>query len=562
MVNSPKTPPPEHPLPWGGRLLVDRGPVALVALLVGLLNGRAVLQTGALPGSADIPVDGAHGLFLFQVVANRLRGEGPLGRLVEVWHPVGRPLGLAIQNAVDASLSAPLLWIFGPARGLSLFTALMMASNALAGGWLGRVVGGSPAAAFAGAVTLGFCPFAWDEVEFGRTTQAWLAPMALALGYAWKCAEPQGVPSRSRSGVAAGLALALSGYAYWFYGLFVAPLVLAVVLGRSGLREGGARLLPLVGTAAACVLPFVAWVSLAWSEVPGSGEAAGRFAVGAEYLAGLPWSASRASVYVPHGLWILALLALRVRPRRAAVVLSLATLCLAIFSLGRSIELAGYRFWLPYAWLQELPGLRRFWWPNRAIAAVTVGLLPLVALQLGRLRGRYLAIGVLGLLISVAQCIRAPGLPGVWTAPATGSWTAALPEGAVLVLPMTQPEAGKRALAMQPSHGRSLVNGMSMWERYLWPAEWTAWLAGQPLVEAILAVEHGKDGVATTDGVRRLAGAGVVGIVVESVWIQSRVPGWDPTVLPRLLNPVLGEPRCPAGETQCWWALPGGAGGR
>lgn len=531
----------------------------VVAVATAAAIWPALATPGGIPGQAAMPVDGAHGVFVFAAVADRVRGAADAWALQEIWHPVGRPLLLSVQNAVDAVLAAPLLWALGPARGLAAFTAVVLATNTLAGAWLGRVAGGTAAAALGGAVALGFSPYAWGEVDFGRTTQAWLAPMALAVGLAWRAAE---APERRGARVLAGAALALAGYHYWFYGLFGAVAVAGATLGRAGVRRGLPVLGEIAAVAIALVAPFAAYVALAWADVPGTSEAVGRFSTGASFLGGIPGGPgpARSDLYVPQLLVLLALLALAGRPRAAAAGVLVAAFALGVFALGESVRAGDTTVWLPYAWLRRLPGLRRFWWPNRALGAVTVALVAALALTLGRLRGPWLAGGVGAVLLSAAQVARSPGAPGAWTIPAVGAWHAALPPGAVLVLPMTSPDAGKRALAQQPLHGRPLVNGMSMWEDSLVPADWRAWAEGQPVVDALWRAERGEPARIDAAGVARLAEDGVVGIVVDRSAVGRGAPGDAATTgaadLARLLDPVLGPARCPPGEAWCWWPLP------
>lgn len=514
---------------------------ALVGPLCALAAAAVLVPTalaGAVPGQAEGPVDGIHSVFYYEVAARRLVGEGNLGRIEEMWFPLGRPLLLAQQNVLDAVLAAPLLAALGPGAGTGWFVVFTVASNALAGAWLGGRVSGDVVSRLAGGLALGFCPFTWDELQFGRYTQAWLAPTAVAAGLAWTAAD-----GRPRQAALAGFALAAVGYHYWFYGLFAAVVVAGVMLGRGGWR--GLKQLAIVAvTSACCVAPFVVYVATSWTAVPGAGTPP-HFAPATRPLAGLP-GFDEPGVYVPQLLVLAALAALLVPGRRAAAGALAAGGYLFALALGEFVTLGGTRLATPYHYLVQLPFFDRFWWPQRALGAVTVA--AVVPLSLLACSGRWGAgLVALASVIGAAQSVWSPGLPERWSVPAEPLWHRKLPPGAVLFVPMLAPREGQELFRCWPTHHRPLVNGMSMWTLDLWPADYRAWFHAQPLLAALYATERGGRGTATPADAALLAAEGVVGIVAQ----------WD-NVRPAervVLEAALG-PGTAAGRERVWSISP------
>ncbi len=514
---------------WTRRLVI------LFAVLAATLPVLRHVVDGTVPGQDAGPVDGIHSIFYYEVFAERLRGHGSVGRIDEMWFPLGRPLLLAQQNIVDALLAAPLLLALGAARGTALFVALTVGSNALAGAWLAGRVTDNTASRLCGALALGFAPYLWDEIEFGRYTQAWLAPTAVAVGLALEATR-----SGWRVAVAAGLALALAGYHYWFYGLFAAVVVAGVMAGQ-GLRALP-RLLLVAGVSLVAVSPFMLYVATAWQEVPGAGTPP-HFAPATRPLGGLP-GFDEPGVYLPQ-LFVLAGLAALLVPGRGPVIGALvAGGWLYALALGEYVRVGDQALATPYHYLVKLPFFDRFWWPQRALGAVTVAAI----VPLARLCGAgRLGAGAAGLvaLLSAAQAARAPGFPGAWRLPEQTAWHAALPPGPVLFVPLLSPREGMDLFRSWPSHHRPLVNGMSMWTLDLWPVDYRAWFHEQPFLEALYATERGGQATTAPADAAALRDLGVVGIVAD--WEQvTRAER-------RVLVSALGDPRCTG--RYCYWSI-------
>lgn len=509
---------------WSRRLVI------LFAVLAAVMPLSRHVVDGSLPGHGMGPVDGIHSVFYYEVFAERLRGHGSLGRIDEMWFPLGRPLLLAQQNIVDALLAAPLLLALGPGRGTALFVALTMASNVLAGAWLAGRVTDNTASRLCGALILGFAPYLWDEIEFGRYTQAWLAPTAVTVGMAWTAAS-----GSYRQALWAGLALAFTGYHYWFYGLFAAVVVLGVMLGHG--RDALPRLGVVAVVALLGVLPFMVYVATSWSSVPGAGTPP-HFGNVARLVGGLP-GVEKGDLYLPQLLVAAAVVALFPRQRGPVLGAVLAGGWLLAVSLGEYVTVGNTTLATPYHYLVQLPFLDRFWWPQRALGAATVA----AAIPLARLAGlpRWGAAGacvVAGL--SAAQAVRVPGFAGTWTLSPRPAWDAALPPGPVLALPLLSTRAGEALFRAWPTHRRPLVNGMSMWERPLWPGDYRTWFEADPFLAALLAAEQGRPAPGEAPSLAGLQAAGVVGVV--ATW--NEVPAPERA----LLVEVLGEARVVGGD--------------
>jgi hypothetical protein len=434
--------------------------------------------------------------------------------------------------------------------------AAFLGTNALAGAWLARRVAGEDAGAWtralagvAGGLALGFSPYVLDELRFGRYTQVWLAPTALAVGAAWAALTPHPTAARGgwRATATGGAALAFCGYHYWFYGLFAAVVVGA--LGCAHGVRGVGTALAIGAVAALLVAPFAAHVVLGWEEVPAAGVRP-PFAPATRLLGGLP--DAEPGVYLPQALLLAALLALVASPRAGFAALVAAGWLLAL-SLGEFLKVGDTWLATPYHYLLRLPFLDRFWWPQRALGAATVAVVTALAIALRegsrapRLARAAVAIAT---LVSAGQAVASPGLPSRWTPAPVPAWHAELPTGAVLEVPMMSPRDGILAFSRWPAHGRPLVNGMSMWTPELWPSSFRAHAAADPLLTALLAVEQGRGSASLPAGaVGGLTRSGVVGIVAsqDNLSVAERA----------LLVGALGAPRCAGGA--CWWALPGAA---
>ncbi len=536
--------------------------VVTTSVVLALLFGGSLLAGTARVAAygSDLPTDGAQGQFIFAEVARAIWGDGSLLWTDRVWYPAGYPFLLSEQNILDAVLLSPFVRLLGPTLPIAWFGVLVLVTNGLAGGWLARKVADSPRAGVVGAVLLGASPYVLGELSCGRVTQAWLVPMCLTLGLAW-----DGAKGDLRKASLAGVLLALTGYHYWFYALFIAPGVAAVVLGRVGLKRGIGPLAVIAGVSLLLVAPAVAFVIQHWADMPGTNIDADAFRWPARLLAGLPGldpgGLDHETRYLPHLLYAVMAGAVLVWPRRVAVSLAAVAGFLVLVSMGQSLTVGDQSVRLPYGWLILIPGLSRFWWPTRALGAATVALTPVAALAFRRLRGASRVAAAGGLLLCVLQAWYLPGRIVALDAPTRVGWSNRAPAGAVLALPMLSEPVGRRASFMQPFHGRPLVNGNGMWDAHLWPPAFRAFYSTQPLLQALLATEIGSKKTTPahhSSGVSKLASAGVSVVLFPAAWLDHGSAHREVA----LLNDLLGPPTCLPGDLDCYWIVRGSASDR
>ncbi len=551
----------------------------VVASVLGLLPFARGLAEGEIPGQASVPLDGAHTLFVYEYVRQALLGNVDLLHADAMWYPLGRPFLLGIQNVIDAVIAAPFLGALGLQHGMAAFVAVVLVSNGLAAGWMGERIGGRGVAGPLAALVVAFAPYAWCETQMGRVTQAVLAPLCLALGFAWTATRPD--ESRLRPAFFSGLWLAVAALEYWFYGFFgcivVGGLYLGAMLGHGRLHT--VRALAVTALVPGLIAaPFALYVASTWSEMPGANMES-PVPNATRLFAGFPGrDALRTAMYVPQLLFGVALLGLATRERARLGGIVLAMLFLVGVAVGERVTIGPIEgVHTPLALLRELPGFHRFWWPHRALAGVVVGAAACAAACASAGR-RPRALAMLGVGLSVVQALLTPGELTSWKAPRRPMWADALPPGPVLLLPMLDPDAGKQFLSQWAQHHRPMVNGMSMWDDFLWPADFKQWARQQPFIDALLGIErsrpHGRraaqpnvlaspNGGASaptvkldaairraekldSDDLQDLANLGVVGIVAH----LSRTPTEAVDLLTRLAGPSQGN------DSFAWWPLP------
>lgn len=501
------------------RLAIDRLTLGLLLLLV---VGPLLLPVlPRLPAERlGIPHFDAHGTAWFYDHARRvlLDGASPL-RTDRFFFPWGKDIyGDTGANLLDAFLALPFLALLGPVAGYNLFVLLGLVGAGLALAWAARGAGVEPRSAAVAGVLAAAGPFVLVELIEGRPTQAILVLPALFLGLLVRLG-PRSPWGRS---LGAGLALALVGLQYWYYGLFFGLAGLGwagVELARAGTgrRAFLGRLVLAFGTALLLVAPL----ALPMLRRAGQGEVRGLLRpesllpealrlltregetialylwqpllgeagfLKADAPGGATWFPT-ADLGAP-GLGLLALLGLLgLRGRGAGFLLAL--LLAGGIAVG-PVLLVGDRLLAsrPYLLLLEaITLLQRLWWPGRAYAVIAL-LLPLLAgfgLQLvGARWPRAWSPLVLLAGLSLALHLRAERLSPlpVWAAPTPRglSCLQRAGEGAIIALP----EAGTQAaLLQQIEHGRPMLGGMNP---ILAPAESLRFQAGNGLLQAMRAV--------------------------------------------------------------------------
>lgn len=543
--------------------------LVLALSLASLWPFAGALLEGRVPGQKELPIDGGNGLFIFALVQDVLLGKADLLHTEAMWFPTGRPFLLVVQNVVDAVAAQPFLLLLGPAHGLAAFTAAALVANGLAAGWMGERIGGRGWSGPAAALVLALCPYIWAEAQVGRVTQTLLFPICLAVGASWTAVES------GRGAARAGGWLALAAAVYWFYGLFGAVVVAAVFLGGVVERPeawrprlGGLLVAALVS--AAVVAPFALFNAASWSDMAGRGVEESPVPNATRIFGGLPWQQNpRIVAYVPQLLYGVGLLALLRAPRGRPLALVVATFLLCFTAHGRPVELLGVSIPSPLAALQAVPGFERFWWPNRALAGAVVALGALAALVV-RQAGWARNLAAVFLVGAVAQGAWVPGQLSGWFVPAKPRWGAEIGPGALLFLPMLNPEVGKLRFAQWTWHRRPFVNGMAMWDEFLWPAEWREWAEGDPLMSTLLDIErasprgrHARSRARSDVDRRELLEERVPALTVAHL-AALHAQGVDTIVMDEartpqasraLLSRLAGEPDCDSSRTNCVWRL-------
>ena len=446
---------------------------------------------GRIPGDRVLPVDGAHTAWVYEVVRSALAGNDNLLHTLSVWYPTGQSLLLAEQNLLDAFLAAPFLTALGTQHGMAAFVLLVLIGNAIAAGWLGELVGGRGLPGPVAASIVAFCPFIWGETYVGRYTQSFLLPSVLAMAVAWKAAHS------GRQGGVTGIMLGTTGLAYWFYGAFAATLVGGLFAGAIATARPVGPMIKTLALAAGIPLLVAAvpaaFIAATWSAMPGA-NTQNPMPVYTRFAGGLPWAPTGELIaYIPQLLVIPAVILLVSRPTGPTVGLAVATALLACTAAGDFVRIGTLDIPTPLAAIRQVPGLDRFWWPHRALGAVTLGLAALVA-RSAALPGRLRWLAVTAAALSAVQASWNPVTRGSWVLPPRPAWDTALPPGPVVILPLRARDPGKRMIAEWTTHHRPLVNGKSMWEDFLWPENYRRWFTSQPLLSSLLAVEdaHGK----------------------------------------------------------------------
>lgn len=493
--------------------MTPRRRAVLVGLGVLALLGPAVFEpTRRFAGTDWLDSYGTQWFYWWTEQRLLGRDPGPL-----LFYPWGKDLYRHTGgNLIDAVLAAPLRLTLGPVLGTNAFYAAILGSNAWVGGHLARACGVGRWGQTAAAALALLNPFVLIELQQGRPTQALL----LFAGVAVACAVR---PPTWRAGLVGGVALALAGLTYWYFGILGGLLAAVVALGRV---LGGARLVPEVGrltlmgvVSLTGVLPF-AWpmlTDLQAGQVPGllaledppgalgrlrlrtvEGDDEGLYVVAASGRGGaltqgegLQFDAGLRVLGLPH---LLALgLGMWARDRRvlaAALALVAAGLVVAIGPvlvvgdtyLANPLYLAG---------VERLDVLRRWWWPGRAVAFVHLGAVLLAGVGVASLasrHGRWAGrVAVLALVAtSVVPMVRGGVAP-------LDSWSAAVspgvvclreaPPGAVIELPYL---LGQRPLYHQTQHGKPILNGMLVTKEVFSPPEAVALRRDNSVVRLLL----------------------------------------------------------------------------
>ena len=458
----PRSPPPlrVEVLLWGALALLGVAP--------------ALAQSGHIVGDG-VDAFGSHWFYWWMRVCIEHLGDPSSTNLF--FFPLGKShFEHTGNNLVDATLSVPFQWIFGPTLYQPLFVVVLLLGNALTFRAFALELLGEGWGRF--AATLLWCvnPYVLFELTAGRPTQAflWFPPLVL-LFFLKAAREPE---QAWRHGAWMGVAMACTGWSYWFNAYFVGFALLVLVVPTW--REAPRRELTLYGWALGAVLAGLLALPalLPMVEAAGVGAVPG-LAAGpvdnnvAESLHGIGKMELEGAPLLLQPGWILgagaALLARGWSVRGGRGRWIAAAVLLFVLGLGPSIEVGGTVVSSPlYALLREhLPFFRRLWFPYRTTAIVMLLLTPLLGAWIGSTRWpRSLLAGV------VATTLAGTAASGTWPfnthdarAP-TLLVDAAQHGGAMIFLPF---RVQHDAVMWQTELGVPMLGGMGESASALWP---------------------------------------------------------------------------------------------
>lgn len=418
-------PPIARSLPWHHVWLATGG-YLLVALLV-LLPVLPHFAT-AIPGGLIAATDGWQNVWNLWWIAEALRsGQDPLFTPL-LFHPTGVALHLQTLGLANGLPLLPVTLIWGPTAAYNLALVLALSLTGLAGYLLALRVTPNPWAAFGAGLLLTLAPWHLTRLYDGQLeliTLQWAAFYLVAL---LRVLER----GRSRDSVVAGGVLALTGLTSWYYLVFMLLLSLGVALlwtpfGFQAWRQRIAQASLILVIAGALLLPVLGPALLTATDPqqiyqPEPGELANRSANLLDF--GLPsylhplwgptlflqvsaaWHNYSGDWNVALGWSVLALVGFGAWRQWSLswrwLVLASAALLL---TLGPELQIGPWRSGipLPYAALEQIPGLSLGRRPSLFTAIITLTLVPPLALGLaaglqasrGRPLLRALAVGLI-----------------------------------------------------------------------------------------------------------------------------------------------------------------------
>lgn len=503
-------------------------------------------------------VDGDHGVvglwthpdmisnhWLYRWVAERVSAGQSIVHNDQYYVPVGDGPWLAGNgsDAVPYTLFALLMPWPQSATAWVLFSIVL---NGLSGYALARRLGAASAGALAAGAAVAYSPYIAEELAGARFAQlplywtgfflvAWHALLEDApTEGGWR---PDGRLLR-RAAVAAAL-YGAAAFTYWYAGLWAA---LAGVVWFA-VRPRPRALVAFVPMALATTLPPLLVFLSHWSEIPGTDETSFPhpltlasslpipfpFTGGSSFWAGivlpmtlvLPALGALGAVVLdarseggdPRALWARARAAWRGLPwglrATAYTAILFYLLCLGPYPSWRGGAEGGIPgpYWLFYG----VGGpLRRFWWPYRHIAVMTLALAPLAARGLDRaiawlasqsepgIRRGVPALAAALLVVALPAEVGARGgtlssQASGWTEPEGYQKLAELPGDAILELPISPGAVcGQQTLSYQWVHHKRLLNGHAMWVDRVRPKAWDEWVAQNPFLVELQRLERGE----------------------------------------------------------------------
>ena len=496
-----------------------------MALAAGLSLALAVRALGPsltdpaawLPGVWSHP-DTLSNHWLLAWVAEQLAGGGSVVHNDRYYWPVGDAPFLA-GNGAEGILYAPFHAVLGWPEAVPRYLLLVLFLNGMSGWCVGRAAGAGPWASLASLSVFAASPYVFQHLAAGRFSQASVCWLVFFVA-AWLRLLARPTP---RWGLLAGLLWTATSLFYWYYAWF-GILVAAILLAARGLRVLRAPgVWVAAGVALALAGPWLGFHLSHWSEIVGTAEGVfphpeSRLDVATVSLA--PWleQGREAGRAVPLATWIAGLCGLGVGLRRFGptptpdgpprwIVAGLLA-CWLVFA---ALALGPVSSGAPFSVLYGAAGvLRRFWWPLRhtvVLHVVTAALAGWALTALGdTLRRRALhrpelvVVGAALLLAAAAPAWLAHrSLPDRVPLSRMGEPDAAYralaeQEPGVLVEPPLSPRVAgtQQHLLYQRTHGMPLLSGHALWVDRVRPPAWDAYVASEPLLAQLQAMEEGR----------------------------------------------------------------------
>lgn len=317
------------------------------------------------------------------------RGELPISHLIG-W-PEGLDVATMAPGWLDVGVGGLLGRLVGPLAAYDLTVAGYVVAAGAGGYALARALGVSSTGALVAGLVMQLDAHLWHHVEGGRIEHGPIGLVALALAGAIRLWAGGGWREVVGVGALGALVVASS----WELGLVCA--LATVILGLallSGPRPAGAvaRWLGAGIVTAALAAPLVLRLVAAQRGLPDA-AGFGRW-LAAHHAVGLLGLARPGEVRPPYVTWVaIAALPWVARgPRRVWAGLAAAAAVTALAALGphpglfaptsprldpgtdpSTLDAVAAAIWAPWTWLQQIPGLGRYHWPERLLA--TAGLL-------------------------------------------------------------------------------------------------------------------------------------------------------------------------------------------
>jgi hypothetical protein len=555
------------------------------ALLTALLLPLLLLAFGAEPSSwtaaavGDGGVDAWGTQWFYWMTGEWLGGAAPLIHNSWLFFPDGKDVYLHTGgNALDATIAAPVLAVFGRTAGYNVFLVALLMSNGLAGWALARASGGGPLGCAVGAAAFAMCPTALAELAGGRPTQVLLAPLAGCLAVGWSLLQGGFQPRRA---VATGVLLFVVGISYWFNALFLAlaaaPAVAIAVWraptgGRAAIVAG---LLLAGGVALVMVLPFAApmiaalgqgavpglldvsaWTATSWGPLTREGVEVGVQVLDVRHLRtgfvydnagerlfeeGAPAFSAIALALAGVGLW----------QRRALWPFAVIAGSALLLAMGPNLDVASGLGNPLYIGLSKLIApLQRMWWPSRALVVFHLALVPLVAVAADRLGASRPSRQALVALLAVIGLGAELHLQGLVPLPYTQLPALAVDQclrdadGALIELPAN---GDAQRLVRQATHRRPMFGGMLEDNPVFVPAAHRERAAKNSYVAALLAASNGVAFNPPSEADRAALGAlGFQWVLIHRAELGASLPAAAQSGLRRrimrTLEDLLGRP--------------------